>query len=242
MGQIDEHWCTLCKEKLDKTKDKYIDFELIHQGAKPVIKSWKKPKGLICMKCIEADPKLKELMDAILKAGNPTFIADICCHSVAVCKTYQPSSKPRVNCWHISVIGDTVYCKRSHPGTIKLMVEKAERIRYDQQAAMRLMKRAFKNMPCDLKAGMGSLFAQGIKTTWVPPSAIISAPIPKCMIEGCQGQKDGVVPVNKPNDHGGYRGPCYICQDCADRIGIKAGEDLPMNIKIKEMVCHAATK
>lgn len=173
MGVIDEHWCTLCKKKLDKAKDKYLDFELIHQAAKPVVKRWKKPKGLVCMECIEKDPKLKELFDAILAAGNPPFVATITCHSTHLCKTYQPSSKQNVNCRHIAVIGDTVYCKRSHPGSVKLMVERAERLRLEREATMRLIKKAFKSLPEDVRASAEGMFEQAVSGAWRPPSAVV---------------------------------------------------------------------
>jgi len=174
MGTIDEHWCTLCKKKLDKAKDKYVDFELIHKGAAPVIKQWKKPKGLICMECIEKDPKLKECIDAILKAGNPVFIADVSCHSIAVCGTYQPTSKPHVNCRHIAVIGDTVYCKRSHPGNVRLAVEKAERQRADQITMVRLLKRVMRNLPPTTRDVATNIFTDTLATRWIPPSQVIN--------------------------------------------------------------------
>lgn len=175
MGTIDEHWCTLCHKKLDKTKDKYLDFELIHQAAQPLIKKWKKPKGLVCMECIERDPKLKELVDTILKAGNPAFLCEVTCLSFNVCKTYQPTSKPNVNCGHISVTGDTVYCKRSHPGNVKLMVERAERARLEQQLVLRFFHRLFRSQPEPLRNALEQMFNQGVKGTWTPPSQIIKA-------------------------------------------------------------------
>ena len=180
MGTTDEHWCTLCKKKLDKAKDKYLDFELIHQGAKPLIKNWKKPKGLICMECIQKDPKLKAMVDAILKAGNPTFLPEIVCGSAAICGTHQPSSKPNIGCRHIAVIGDTVYCKRSHPGSTKLMVERAERMRLETQAAVRFLRRAFRTMPKEFRVPAEALFTQGAKQMWQPPSQVIrDAPVPR---------------------------------------------------------------
>jgi hypothetical protein len=173
MGIIDEHWCTLCKKKLDKSKDKYIDFELIHQASAPVVKNWRKPKGLICMECIEKDPKLKEVFDAILKAGNPTFLPEITCLSAAICGTHQVSSKPLLNCRHIAVIGDTVYCKRSHPGNVKLAVERAERIRVENQYAVKFIKRAFGKLPEGLRDSAEKMFTSNVKTMWTPPSQVV---------------------------------------------------------------------
>jgi len=173
MGVTDEHWCSLCHKKLDKARDKYLDFELIHQAAAPVIKKWKKPKGLICMECIEKDPKLKELVDAILAAGNPPFLVDVTCRSWNVCSTYQPSTKPNVNCRHIAVIEDTVYCKRSHPGSVKLMVERAEKTRVEVQAATRMLRRAFRNLPEDIRVSAETAFEQAVKGSWRPPSSVV---------------------------------------------------------------------
>ena len=228
MGQIDEHWCTLCKKKLDKTQDKYIDFELIHQGAAPVIKQWKKPKGLICMECIENDPKLKEVMDAILKAGNPIFIADVCCHSVAVCGTYQKSTKPHVNCRHISVIGDTVYCKRSHPGKLKLMVERSERVRYDQLAMLRQFKAALKKMPDNLRGSAESFLSREVNNIWIPPSAVVSSSRPACENPECKKVTDCILPIRQTTE--GKSLVRYICVDCADTLGLKAGDELPSSV------------
>ena len=173
MGVTDDHWCTLCQKKLDKAKDKYLDFELIHQAAKPIVKEWKKPRGLVCMKCIKKDPKLEALIDSILKASNPSFVADVTCHSFPVCETYQPSSKPNVNCRHIAVIKDTVYCKRSHPGTIKLMAERSERLRVERELTMRVIRKAFKSLPDPVHQVIETMFEQGISRSWCPPSGII---------------------------------------------------------------------
>lgn len=191
MGTIDEHWCTLCKKKLDKAKDKYLDFELIHQAAQPLVKKWKKPKGLICMECIEKDSKLKELVDAILKAGNPSFLPEITCLSAAVCETHQASSKPKVNCRHIAVTGDTVYCKRSHPGSVKLMVERAERIRLEQQAAIRLFRRAFKTLPEPARSAAEGMFGDAVSSLWQSPSQVVKA-VPVNEVEGGQDKSEKV--------------------------------------------------
>ena len=196
MGAIDEHWCTLCKKKLDKTKDKYLDFELIHQAAKPLVKRWKKPKGLICMECIEKDPKLKKLVDSILAAGNPAFVADITCHSFSVCPTYQPSSKPNVNCRHIAVIGDTVYCKRSHPGSLKLMMERAERLNQERKSALRLIKRAFRNLPEPARQAAEGMFTDAIGGAWFPPSAVVKAvPVSDSPPTAIKGESQNKVPT-----------------------------------------------
>ncbi|GAJ15446.1 unnamed protein product, partial [marine sediment metagenome] len=179
--------------KLDKAKDKYLDFELIHQAAQPVVKKWKKPKGLICMECIEKDPKLKNLVDAILKAGNPTFSPEITCRSAAICQNYEPSSKPNVNCRHIAVIGDTVYCKRSHPGSVKLMVERAERVRLERQSTMRLIRRAFKNLPEPARSGAEAMLNEAISGSWQPPSQVVrAAPVNEVKPEGDSSEKVSV--------------------------------------------------
>jgi hypothetical protein len=173
MGTVDEHWCTLCKKKLDKSKDKYIDFELIHQGAKPVVKKWKKPKGLICMECIEKDPKLKAMVDAILAAGNPPFVVEIVCHFAHVCPTFEPSSKPGVNCKHIAVIRDLVYCKRSHPGGVRLMMERSEKMRFEQQIFIRFVRRMAKRMPVEMRTGMETAMTSWLPQVWTSPSAVV---------------------------------------------------------------------
>jgi len=174
MGVTDEHWCTLCRKKLDKARDKYIDFELIHQAAKPIKKHWQRPKGLICMDCIEKDEKLKQVLDAILKAGNPNFAIDIRCYSSSICPSYQPTGKPAVNCRHIAVIGDTVYCKRGHPGSVKLMVERAEKQRRERQLLIKLIKRVMKDLPEPMRLAAETMFSQGLAGSWQPPTAVIA--------------------------------------------------------------------
>jgi hypothetical protein len=179
MGVVDEHWCTLCKKKLDKAKDKYIDFELIHQGARPVIKKWKKPKGLICMECVNKDPKLRALVDAILAAGNPPFLVEIFCQSTQVCSTFLPTSKPNINCGHISVIGDTVYCKRSHPGNARLMMERSEKLRLEQETVMRFMRRVIKKLPAESGAALETVLTTFSPLTWKSPSVVVAKPLGK---------------------------------------------------------------
>lgn len=183
MGTTDEHWCTICKRTVDKKKDKYLDFELIHQAALPLTPKWKKPKGIVC---IEKDPKLKELVNAIMAAGNPPFMVKITCESYSICPTYKPTSKPNVNCGQIAVIGDTVYCKRSHPGRVKLMVERSERERVEREIFMRFIRRAFKKMP----PGVREAFEGMAKGIWQPPSAVVKAsPQP-----GASGSAHGQTP------------------------------------------------
>ena len=174
MGIIDEHWCTLCKRKLDKAKDKYLDFELIHQAAQPIMEKWRKPKGVVCMECIEKDPKLKEVMDAILSAGNPLFMPEIICGSATICSTHQPTSKNNVNCRHIAIKGDTVYCKRAHPGSVKLMVERAERARLERQAYLRFTRRVFKRLPESLRLTAEALLNDATGQFWQSPSPVIT--------------------------------------------------------------------
>jgi hypothetical protein len=185
MGTIDEHWCTLCRKTLDKAKDKYIDFELIHQAAAPVIKTWKKPKGLICMECVEKDEKLKAILDAILKAGNPVFLPEITCLSRPVCATYQPTSKPNVTCRHIAVIGDMVYCKRSHPGSVKLMVERGERFRYEMKLVQQFIRKACKTLPEPGRAAAEGMLQQALGGVWIQPSQVVKA-VPRELAGGAE--------------------------------------------------------
>ncbi len=121
MGKIDEHWCNNCKRKLDKKKDKYIEFELVNVKPK---KGKQKAKGIICQECINKEPQLKKSVELMIKAGNPKFEAQVKCLNKQQCEKYEPKYKTFIDCKHIAVIKGDIYCKRSHPGILKLPREK----------------------------------------------------------------------------------------------------------------------
>lgn len=144
MGTLDEHWCSVCKRKLDKKKDKYVEFELINVPFKAKLKG-KKQKGIICEKCVNANSELKKAIDVMIKAGNPLFKPAIRCLSHAECETFEPARDTRINCKHIAVIRDKVYCNRSHVGALTLPREKAEVRREEAQIMMKTLERYVKD-------------------------------------------------------------------------------------------------
>ena len=176
MGAIDEHWCSDCKRKLDKTKDEYLDLENIR------IKELPQKKGIICKECLQK-PEYEGLRK-VLGAGNPSFQPFIDCALHTVCTTYKPVTARAVRCAHIAVTGDTVYCKRRHPGSVKLPVERAERVRLEQKILLTTIKRITKNLSPDMAAVMTDALTQGIQSVWIPPSAIIPAKGEVCEVSG----------------------------------------------------------
>ena len=166
MGAIDEHWCSDCKRTLSKQKDQYLDLESIRLD-------FPSKKGILCHGCLQK-PEYEGLRK-LLGAGNPDFRPFIECALHTICETFKAVTSRPVRCAHIAVVGDTVYCKRRHPGAVKLPVERAERLRLERKLLMGTMRRVFKQLPPDISAATMSMLEQGLKGTWVPPSGVVKA-------------------------------------------------------------------
>ena len=166
MGAIDEHWCSDCKRTLDKKKDEYLDLENIR------IKEFPGKKGLICKQCLQK-PEYAALRK-LLGAGNPDFKPFIDCALHSVCETFKSVKGRPARCGHISVIGDTVYCKRRHPGSVKLPVERAERVRLEQKILLRTIKRMTKGLSPEMATTFTNALQFGLGNIWIPPSAVVA--------------------------------------------------------------------
>lgn len=173
MGTQDEHWCNSCKRSLDKKKDKYVEFELVND---PKIKRWgekpKKPKGIICQECIDKDPELKKALELMVKAGNPNFVVSIQCVSKGNCENFEPSKQSGVECGHIAVLGDKIYCKRSHPGIVRLPQEKAEVERLKRTLLQEYIGNLLKNPKLKELVNV-THFEKLLETAYTPPSLVI---------------------------------------------------------------------
>jgi len=172
MGTLDEHWCSVCKQKLDKKKDKYVEFELVNAPAILTKTKPKKPKGIICQKCIDADPKLKKALELMVKAGNPNFVVSIQCLSKGECENFEDPKQSGVNCGHIAMIEDRVYCKRSHPGVVKLPREKAEVERLNRVLLNDYLRKLIKNPWLKKLVDVSSL-EKRIENAYTPPSSVV---------------------------------------------------------------------
>ena len=175
MGTLDEHWCNICKRKLDKKKDKYVEFELVNLPFLAKIKG-KKPKGIICEKCVDADPELKKAVELMIKAGNPLFKPIVSCGSSPECETFEASKNPNINCVHIAVIGDRLYCKRSHVGSLNLPREKAEVRREEAQIMVKMMEKYIKDPKMQELLKTTLLEKDLLGSVYVPPSAVVEKP------------------------------------------------------------------
>ena len=172
MGVKDEHWCTVCKRPLDKAKDKYAEFELIHFPKKKKRLTFRKPKGLICLDCINKNPALAEAVSVLSRAGNPPFVPVVECLAWKNCPTYEPVVGKPIRCSHISVIGDKLYCKRSHYGTLELIQELVEVERRELEAVMKFYKRALPEL--EKRFGVSrEQFEKVIANMWMPPSGVV---------------------------------------------------------------------
>ena len=165
MGAIDEHWCSDCKRTLDKQHDKYLDLESIRLD-------FPGKKGIICSDCLQK-PEYDSLRK-LLGAGNPDFLPFVECALHVVCSTFKPAKSKPIRCGHIAVAGDTVYCKRRHPGSVKLIIERSERQRLEQRLLMRIFRRVARVVPKEMAEAFQMIFELGVKNTWVPPSAVIA--------------------------------------------------------------------
>ena len=166
MGAIDEHWCSDCKKTLDKQKDEYLDLENIR------IKEFPGKKGFICKECLEKDEY--KALRKLLGAGNPDFKPFIDCALHTVCTTFKAVKNRPVRCGHIAAIGDTVYCKRRHPGSVKLPVERSERLRLEQKILLRTIKRMTKGLSPEMATAFTNVLELGLGNIWIPPSAVIA--------------------------------------------------------------------
>jgi len=173
MGKTDEHWCNSCKRSLDKSKDKYVEFELVNDPS--IIKDKKKPKkpkGIICQQCIDKDPQLKDALELMVKAGNPNFNISIACLSKGECENYEQSKQSSVDCSHIAVLGDGVYCKRSHPGFVHLPQEKAEVERLNRVLLNEYLRKLVKNPRLKELVDVSS-FEKLLENVYTPPSSVV---------------------------------------------------------------------
>ncbi len=172
MGTQDEHWCNSCKRSLDKKKDKYVEFELVNEPSIFKRKKPKKPKGIICQNCIDADPKLKAALELMAKAGNPNFVVSVQCLSTEECENYEQSKQSGINCSHIAVLGDRLYCKRSHPGVLHLPQEKAEIERLNRVLLNDYLRNLIKN-PRLKELVDTAHFEKLLENVYTPPSSVI---------------------------------------------------------------------
>lgn len=172
MGTQDEHWCNICKRSLEKKKDKYVEFELVNEPSIFKRKKPKKPKGIICQNCIDADPKLKEALELMVKAGNPNFIVSVQCLSTEKCENYEEPKQSGVNCPHIAILGDRLYCKRSHPGVFHLPQEKAEVERLKRDLLNEYLRNLLKN-PRLKDLVNTAQFEKMLEHAYLPPSSVI---------------------------------------------------------------------
>jgi len=189
MGAIDEHWCSDCKKRLDKTKDEYLDLENIR------IKEFPGKKGMVCKQCLQKPDY--EALRKLLGAGNPDFKPFIDCALHAICPTFKSVKGRSVRCAHIAVIGDTVYCKRRHPGSVKLLVERAERVRLEQKLVLRTIKQMCRQLPPEMATAFTNALTLGLRNIWIPPSAVIAEKAGKLE----EFEKGNIAPI-MPVPHG----------------------------------------
>jgi hypothetical protein len=158
---------------LDKRKDKYVEFELVND---PSItkdkKKPKKPKGIICQQCIDKDPQLKAALELMVKAGNPNFNLAITCLSQGECENHEPSKQSGINCSHIAVLGEEIYCKRSHPGIMRLPQEKAEVERLNRVLLNEYLRNLVKNPRLKELVDVSS-FEKLLENAYIPPSSVV---------------------------------------------------------------------
>jgi len=170
MGVTDEHWCSDCGKKLDKRKEKYLEVDWInyHKWKKKqkktdsVIYEKKIPqdkalhdRAYICQDCLNKYPFIKRVFGKLRMVGNPNFNVIVECKSWSKCKNFEKRNK-NVNCKHISVINDKLYCKRRHPKFIILPQEKSkisrEKLRFIAEYLGEFMKKTgFKGGVKDLE-------------------------------------------------------------------------------------------
>ncbi|MBA7489931.1 hypothetical protein ES702_00465 [subsurface metagenome] len=176
MGTLDEHWCSICKRRLDKKIDVYVEFEIVDAKKKkkfPIKLRKKKLKGNICSDCIEKNPELKKAIELVIKAGNPLFKPKLICGDVDECGDFEPSKTEGVNCGRICVITDKIYCNRSHVGSLKLPREKAEVRREEGQIMVKMLERYVKDPKVMELMKTTLLKTDLLKGVYIPPSAIV---------------------------------------------------------------------
>jgi len=124
MGNLDEHWCSKCREPLDKTKDQYTEISVLNEDKKKAKKRGQHTKILICKECLDSEEGAKDLIEKLRKHGNPNFTCLVNCQNAKVCKDYKPRND-KANCQNIYIIKDKIYCARRHPGATKLNQDKS---------------------------------------------------------------------------------------------------------------------
>lgn len=108
----------------------------------------------------------------MVQAGNPNFVVSIQCLSTDKCETYAKSRTPGVNCGQIAVLEDKIYCKRSHPGIVKLPREKAEVEQLNRRLLAAYINKLIKD-PRLKKLFNTKMFDTDLKTLFFPASSIV---------------------------------------------------------------------
>jgi len=124
MGVLDEHWCSRCKRDLAKKKDKYIEINQVNCDKREAAKEGRHTRVFLCHGCLDNEPATKQLLDELRLHGNPNFLPSIQCRSRDVCPDYKYRNT-KVQCRHIYVVKNKVYCGRRHPGSVTLNRDKA---------------------------------------------------------------------------------------------------------------------
>jgi len=177
MGTLDEHWCSVCRKKLDKQEDVYLEFEVVAAKKKkkfPISLKKKKLKGNICSECVEKNPELKKSVEIMIKAGNPNFTPAIICMNRDTCADFKsPEKKQGIDCSHICVIGDNLYCNRSHVGSLKIPREKAEVQREEARVMKSMLEKYIKDPKIKELLNTVLLEKETLQTIYVPPSVVV---------------------------------------------------------------------
>lgn len=135
--------CVICNKKIKKTQQA-LELEFYnYRGAKT------EDYAFICQKCINKNKALaKQIPTFRLTGRNPTFRPVISCSSSTVCGFFKPPTKDRgINCQNIVVnMQGELYCRRGHPGRVKVYSEKNAVAPSMRQALdmYRMMQKSFK--------------------------------------------------------------------------------------------------
>ena len=89
MGLYDEHWCSKCKKQLDKTKDKYVEVNMINEGKRKAKQEGKHTRVFLCKECLKKEENMNELIESLRKHANPNFRCSVFCESLEIDKMYE---------------------------------------------------------------------------------------------------------------------------------------------------------
>lgn len=108
--------CTLCNKRIYK-KDGSLTIEIREDGEEFRVD--------VCHRCLDKDGEILEAYDAI-HSPNPVFEVDLNCLAVDECESFKKPGRDRgINCGHVCVnIDGELYCRRSHPGKVKIYRER----------------------------------------------------------------------------------------------------------------------